>query len=93
MFLGFLLKTPYLKELGGMDFMAEWDGAGLNIGLNVPITEYYKVSIGLSHFENLADFATQSNDTVPLQLAVDAPSITASFSIGIPGKIFNSKIK
>ena len=55
-FLGFILKTPYMQEFGGIDFMAEYDGSGLNLGLKVPITKDYKLMFGINHFENFGEF-------------------------------------
>ena len=37
-FLGFNFTTNLLKKNGGLDFMTEFDGKGLNIGLSIPIT-------------------------------------------------------
>ncbi len=90
-FLGFLLKTPYMKEFGGMDFMAEFDGSGLNMGVKIPITQDYKIMLGVTHFENLGDYGTQSDDTEPLPLSLEAPSITVGFSMSIPGTFKGSK--
>ena len=80
-----------MKEFGGIDFMAEYDGSGLNLGLKVPITEDYKLMFGVTHFENLGEFGAQSNDTEPSPLKSDAPSISIGFSMSIPGSFDGSK--
>lgn len=90
-FLGFILKTPYMQEFGGIDFMAEYDGAGLNLGLKVPITKDYKLMFGITHFENFGEFGAQSHDTEPSQLTAEAPSISVGFSMSIPGSFDGSK--
>ena len=83
-FLGFLLSTPYMKEQGGVDFMAEYDG-GLNVGLKIPITDNYRLLLAANHIEKLGEFGIQSDPLEARELAVDDPSISIGFSMSIPG--------
>ncbi len=32
-FAGFILHTPFLPKWGGLDFVGEFDGTGINVGL------------------------------------------------------------
>ena len=89
-FLGFSLNTPYMKEHGGIDFMAEYDG-GLNFGLKIPITKEYKFLMSIIHFENFGEFGTQSDVSEARALAIDAPSIGLGFTMSIPGKFEGNK--
>ena len=89
-FLGFLLNTPYMKQYGGIDFMAEYDG-GLNFGLKIPITKDYKFLMSIVHFENFGDFGTQSDISEARPLAIDAPSVSLGFTMSIPGKFEGTK--
>ncbi len=89
-FLGFLLKTPYLKKYGGVDFMAEYDG-GLNIGLKIPVTNNYKILLSANHIEKLGEFGIQSDPINARDLAVDDPSISLGFTMSIPGGFEGTK--
>ena len=84
-FLGFSLKTSYFEKNGGLDFMMEYIGTGVNIGCKVPITDNYTMNLGMTHFENLSEFASESKtgkDRKELQF--NAPAISIGFSIDIP---------
>ena len=84
-FLGFNFTTPLLKKNGGIDFLTEFDGKGLNIGLSVPILKSSHINFGITHFENFGNFATEDktgNDKY--YLTEDAPSITFGIGINIP---------
>jgi len=52
-FLGFILKTPYFATKGGMDFVGEFDGTGVNVGLRIPLTSDYRLNLGFTHIEKL----------------------------------------
>ena len=71
-FTGFRLKTPIFAQRGGLDLMAEWDGAGINFGLRIPITPDYRIQIGAIHIDKLPQFGSQGNKEV---LTFDAPAI------------------
>ena len=42
-FLGFQFKTPFLNKYGGVTFLTEYDGMGLNWGLRFPILNLYQI--------------------------------------------------
>ena len=55
-FLGFLFKTPYLANWGGLDIVGEFDGTGVNVGLRIPLTSDYRLNLGFTHIERLPDW-------------------------------------
>jgi hypothetical protein len=84
-FLGFNFTTPFLKKNGGINFLTEFDGKGLNIGVSIPILKSTHINLGITHFENFGDFATEDrtgNDRA--DLSGDAPSITFGMRINVP---------
>jgi len=58
-FLGFLLKTPYFSNRGGMDIVGEFDGTGVNVGLRIPLTSDYRLNLGFTHIEKLPEFGNR----------------------------------
>ena len=58
-FAGFLLKTPFLPKWGGLDFVGEFDGSGINVGLRIPLTSDYRLTVGFTHLENLPAFSDE----------------------------------
>ena len=87
-FLGFNFKTPLLKKNGGINFLTEFDGKGINVGVHVPLLNSTHINLGITHFEDFGDFATEDDkDWRPL--SSDAPSITFGIGINIP-RIFDS---
>jgi len=52
-FVGFLLKTPFFTQWGGMDVVGEFDGTGVNVGLRIPLTSDYRLNLGFTHIEKL----------------------------------------
>ena len=74
-FLGFVMKTPYLEKSGGLDIVGEFDGTGVNVGLRIPLTSDYRLNLGVTHFEKLPQFKQRywvghPGFTVGLDLAV-----------------------
>jgi hypothetical protein len=89
-FLGFNFTTPFLKKNGGINFLTEFDGKGLNIGVIVPILKSTYINLGITHFENFGDFATEDRTgTDRADLSGGAPSITFGMGINVP-RIFDS---
>ena len=85
-FFGFEFKTPLLKKNGGVSLLTEYDGMGLNIGLYIPILKIHQINIGITHFDDLGNFATEDKigiDNYAL-LTENAPSITLGFTMKIP---------
>ncbi len=84
-FLGFNFTTPFLKKNGGINFLTEFDGKGLNIGVSIPILKSTHINLGITHFENFGDFATEDRTgTDWTDLSGDAPSITFGMGINVP---------
>ncbi len=52
-FLGLLLNTNIMADRGGLDFILEWDGVGINAGIKVPLTHEYHINFGFSNLQNL----------------------------------------
>ena len=87
-FLGFNFTTPFMKKNGGINFLTEFDGKGLNIGVSIPILKSTHINLGITHFENFGDFATEDR-TDWSALKGDAPSITFGMGINLP-RIFDA---
>ncbi len=84
-FLCFNFTTPFLKKNGGINFLTEFDGKGLNIGVSIPILKSTHINLGITHFENFGDFATEDRTgTDQADLSGDAPSITFGMGINVP---------
>ena len=77
------LNTPILSHWGGVDFITEFVYGGLNLGISVPFTNEYNVSFGITHIENLSDFASQSATPAEI-LTKDAPAICVGLEIDLP---------
>ncbi len=58
-FAGFLLNTPYFQKWGGMDFVGEFDGTGVNVGLRIPLTSDYRLSLGFTHIDKLPTWGSR----------------------------------
>jgi len=52
-FLGLLLNTNIMADRGGLDFILEWDGVGINAGVKIPLTQEYHINVGFSNIQNL----------------------------------------
>ena len=84
-FLGFNFSTSIFKNNGEINFITEFDGKGLNIGLNIPIINNTYLNFGITHFENFGNFATEDKTGIEKSnLTGDAPSITIGMSFNIP---------
>ena len=83
-FLGFNFKTPLLKKNGGINFLTEFDGKGLNVGVRFPILKSTYINFGITHFEDFGDFATEDDVADWRPLSGDAPSITFGIGLNIP---------
>ena len=88
-FLGFNFTTPFLIKNGGLDFITEFDGQGLNIGLSLPILASTNINLSITNFENLGSFATEDKQGNEYKdLADKAPSLSFGMEISIP-KLFD----
>ena len=77
-FLGFILKTPYFTDWGGLDLVGEFDGTGVNVGLRIPLTSDYRLNIGFTHIEKLPDWDTKYWN--------GHPGITLGIDMSVPKK-------
>ena len=89
---GLQLNTPFLKDWGGINFITEIAHKGVNIGVVIPFTREYTLSLGMTHIENLSEFSNQSDQDNPTKLGSTAPAICVGLGINIP-KIGQSKTK
>ncbi|MFQ6675247.1 MAG: tetratricopeptide repeat protein [Fidelibacterota bacterium] len=76
-FAGFLLNTPFLPKWGGLDFVGEFDGSGINVGLRIPLTSDYRLSLGFTHIENLPAFSEEP-------YGPDHPGFTVGLDMSVP---------
>ena len=86
------LNTPLLSSWGGVDFVTEFLHGGLNLGLTIPFTNEYNFSIGITHVENLSDFASQSAGDDALELQKDSPAICLGLGIDLP-RVNTNKVR
>ncbi|MCF7803994.1 MAG: hypothetical protein K9N46_01660 [Candidatus Marinimicrobia bacterium] len=57
-FAGFRMTTETLQHHGGVDFIGEYDGQGLNVGVKIPFTENYNINFGVQRIDNLPKLGT-----------------------------------
>ena len=50
-FLAVLLNTPYFNNK--MNLIFEYDGSGINLGTQIPITDIYSLRLGVSHLNKI----------------------------------------
>ena len=82
-FLSILLNTPYFNKK--MNLLFEYDGSGINIGTQLPITDVYILRFGISHLNKITEWANREKEgNENLQLDADAPAITVGFLMNIP---------
>ena len=89
-FIGFQFTTPILKKYGGVSLLTEFDGKGLNVGLRIPVQKLYQINLGITHFDNFGNFASEDKtgtDYAPLR--GDDPAITLALTINFP-RIYSS---
>ncbi len=82
-FLAMILNTPYFGNK--MNFMFEYDGAGINIGTQFPVTDVYSLRLGVTHINAITEwgYRTQDgNNDEPLK-GTD-PTLTFGFIMNIP---------
>jgi hypothetical protein len=80
-FAGVLIHTDIMKDKGGVDFIGEFDGGGLNIGVRVPLTKDYNVSLGLNNATYLYNFGAKNYSDTP---ADQRPSLSFGLDFTIP---------
>ena len=75
-FMGVIMKTPYLNKWGGIDIVGEFDGTGINVGLRIPLTSDYRLNLGFTHIEKLPDWKSKYWD--------GHPGVTLGFDMAVP---------
>ena len=73
-----------MKKNGGINFLTEFDGKGLNVGVRFPILKSTYINFGVTHFEDFGDFATEDDVADWRPLSGDAPSITFGIGLNVP---------
>jgi len=82
-FLSILLNTPYFNNKMNLAF--EYDGQGINLGAQMPITDIYSLRFGISHINKITEWAKRAEENnAELALENDAPSIMFGFIMNIP---------
>ena len=68
-----------------MNLIFEYDGQGLNLGTQVPITEIYSLRFGVTHINKITEWAKRAEENnQDFILENDAPSIMFGFVMNIP---------
>ncbi|HPC35769.1 MAG TPA: tetratricopeptide repeat protein [Candidatus Marinimicrobia bacterium] len=80
-FAGILVHTNIRKDQGGVAFIVEFDGGGLNIGSRIPLTQDYNLSIGLNNAAYLYNFGSKNYSTTAQNRH---PSLSLSLDFTIP---------
>ena len=79
-FIGFQLKKPFLNNDEDMTILTEFDGSGINVGIQIPFFKLYQINLGVTHFENFGGFALDNNAA----LSNNSPAITMGITMNIP---------
>jgi len=80
-FAGILLHTNILEERGGVDFIAEFDGGGINTGVRIPFTKDYNLTLGVNNLIKLYDFSSEEFNSSTM---LDYPSVNIGLDFRIP---------
>jgi len=70
-FVGFSLTTGFMADQGGVEFLMEWDGTGVNVGARIPFSPEYKLAIGITNLQNLPKFGQGDIHPPAISLALD----------------------
>jgi len=82
-FLSLFLNTPYFSNK--MNFIFEYDGQGINLGTQFPITDIYSLRVGVSHINKITEWAKRSEEgNENIALENDAPALMFGFIMNIP---------
>jgi tetratricopeptide (TPR) repeat protein len=82
-FLSLFLNTPFFNNK--MNLVFEYDGSGINLGTQIPLTDIYSLRFGISQINRIPDWARRSDPNKngePLQNG--DPSIMVGFMMTIP---------
>mgnify|MGYP002633113800 CR=1 FL=1 len=70
-FMGLLLNTNIMADRGGLDFILEFDGVGINAGVKIPLTQEYHINVGLSNVQNLPYFGEDRDNPPGIGVGLD----------------------
>ncbi len=90
-FLGFKLKTPMMIDKGGLDFLFEYDGIGLNLGASIPLNTAWTINMAITNFGKIAKFGEWGSDPDRMIIS-DSPSLAIGVQMNIP-KLKYKKVK
>ena len=85
-FIGVDFTSDYLKWIGGLRILGEYDGRGINLGTKVPITRDYTVNFALTHVHKIFKFG-QKEELDNLTTRVRAPGIGVGLSLNFPRRL------
>ncbi len=88
-FLGFKLKTPIMKNKGGLDFLLEYDGGGLNVGAAIPLNPAWTINVAVTNFGEISKFGEWNENGTILS---DSPALGIGIQMNIP-KLKYKKVK
>lgn len=75
-FAGFLFRTGMMSDRGGINLIGEFDGGGLNLGMQIPLTAEYRLNLGISQLQWLPNFGKDNES--------DLPAISMGLTLAIP---------
>ncbi|HAE87408.1 TPA: hypothetical protein DCG86_05225 [Candidatus Marinimicrobia bacterium] len=75
-FAGFLFKTGMMADRGGIHLIGEFDGGGLNLGMQIPLSTEYRLNLGISQLQWLPNFGKDNES--------DLPAISMGLTLAIP---------
>ena len=83
-FFGLKFNTPILLEYSnkGMALMIDYDGAGLNFGIDIPIMDKMSIKTGFTHIENLDKF-NKYQDSGIKKVYSDSPGFSIGFEYAL----------
>ena len=88
-FIGFRLHTPLMQDRGGINFLAEYDGSGLNLGASVPLSDAWTINLSITNFGEISKFGEWNENNTIID---DSPSLGLGFQMNIP-KLKYKKVK
>ena len=80
-FLGFRLHTPLMLDKGGLNFMLEYDGSGINLGTSIPVNKAWTINLAVTNFGEIGKFGDWNEDG---SIINDATSLALGFQMNIP---------
>jgi len=88
-FIGFKLKTPIMLDRGGLNFLLEYDGGGLNIGASIPLNPAWTINLAITNFGKISEFGEWNENGTIIS---DSPALGIGIQMNIP-KLKYKKVK